>query len=42
MFHVKHDSIRFFIIKNIKRGMGALYKLCAPSTITHYALRITH
>ena len=26
----------------IKRGIGALLKLCAPSTTTHFALRITH
>ena len=25
-----------------KRGIGVLYELCTPSTITHYALRITH
>ena len=28
--------------KRIVKGYGALYKLCAPSIITHYALRITH
>ena len=30
------------IITYIKMGIGALYELCAPSTITHFALRITH
>ena len=29
-------------IEYIKWGIGALYELCAPSIITHYALRITH
>ena len=39
---------RIFVkeLRNIKnsivKGYGALYKLCAPSIITHYALRITH
>ena len=45
LFYMAHRNytIRMFHVKHfIKRGIGALYELCAPSFITHYALRITH
>ena len=39
MFHVKHESIG---IRNIKRGIGALYELCAPSTTPHSSFLTPH